>query len=88
MEVEFLDKFNKDIDMISLKSVKNNLAKLIGNVESAKGFSEINQTKKLKGHKCAYRVRIADYRIGIFVEGNKITFARFVHRKDICNVFP
>jgi len=25
MEVEFLDKFNKDLDKISLKSVKNNL---------------------------------------------------------------
>ena len=32
MEVEFLDKFNKDLDKISLKSVKNNLAKLIVSV--------------------------------------------------------
>jgi len=88
MEVEFLDKFNKDLDKISLKSVKNNLTKLIVIVESAKSKSEIHQTKKLKGHKSAYRVRIADYRVGIFVEGNKVTFARVVHRKDIYNVFP
>ncbi len=53
MEVEFLDKFNKDLDKISLKSVKNNLTKLIVNVESAKSISEIHQTKKLKGHKSA-----------------------------------
>ena len=58
MEVEFLDKFNKDLDKISLKSVKNNLAKLIVSVESAKSINEIHQTKKLKGHKSAYRVRI------------------------------
>ena len=88
METEFLDKFNKDLDKISLKSVKNNLAKLIVNVESAKSISEIHQTKKLKGHKSAFRVRIADYRVGIFVEGNKVTFARIVHRKEIYNVFP
>ena len=88
MDVEFLDKFNKDLDKISLKSVKNNLAKLIVNMEAAKSVSEISQTKKLKGHKSAYRVRISDYRVGIFVEGNKVTFARVVHRKDIYNVFP
>jgi len=88
MEVEFLDRFNKDIDKISLKSVKNNLAKLIFNVESARSLSEIHQTKKLKGHRSAYRVRIADYRVGIFVEGNKVTFARIVHRKEIYTVFP
>ena len=43
MEVEFLDKFNKDLDKISLKSVKNNLAKLIVSVESAKSINEIHQ---------------------------------------------
>jgi len=57
-------------------------------VESAKSINEIHQTKKLKGHKSAYRVRITDYRVGVFVEGNKVTFARFVHRKDIYDVFP
>ena len=42
MEVEFLDKFNKDLDKISLKSVKNNLVKLIVSVESAKSINEIH----------------------------------------------
>ena len=88
METEFLDKFNKDLDKISIKSVKNSLAKLIVNVEFAKHINEISQTKKLKGHKSAYRIRISDYRVGIFVEGNKVTFARVVHRKEIYNVFP
>jgi hypothetical protein len=48
MEVEFLDKFSKDIDKISLKSVKHNIAKLIISIESAKSFSEIQQAKKIK----------------------------------------
>ena len=33
MKVEFLDNFNKDLNKINLKSVKNNLIKLIVNVE-------------------------------------------------------
>ena len=88
MKVEFLDKFDKDIDKITLKNVKSNLLKLIVSVEAAKSLSEIKNTKKLKGHKSAYRIRIADYRVGIFVEGDKVIFARIVHRKDIYNVFP
>jgi mRNA interferase RelE/StbE len=64
------------------------LAKLIVRIELAQSLNEIPQTKKLKGHKSAFRVRIADYRVGVFKEGNKIIFARIVHRKDIYTVFP
>lgn len=35
-----------------------------------------------------YRIRIGDYRIGIFVEGKTVEFARVVHRKDIYQQFP
>ncbi len=34
MQVEFLSKFSKDIDQITVKSVKSNLAKLIRQIES------------------------------------------------------
>jgi mRNA interferase RelE/StbE len=88
MEAEFLEQFSKDLDSIHLKSVKNGLAKLIVRIELAQSLNEIPQTKKLKGHKSAFRVRIADYRVCIFKEGNKIIFARIVHRKDIYTVFP
>lgn len=88
MEVEFLDKFYKDLNSISSRSVKNSLRRLIEEVESASHLFEIANTKKLKGHKSAYRFRIGDYRVGVFYEGQKITFARVVHRKDIYSVFP
>ncbi len=38
--------------------------------------------------KFAYRIKIGDYRIGIFVESKVVEMARFVHRKDIYKVFP
>jgi mRNA interferase RelE/StbE len=88
MEVEFLHQFSKDLDKISLKTVKQNLLNIISALEDANAFSEIANTKKLKGHKSAYRIRIGDYRIGVFVEGQKVTFARIIHRKDIYKVFP
>ena len=88
MQVEFLTKFSKDIDRISLKSVKSNLSKLIQLMESEENLNNIPHLKKLAGHKSAYRVRLGDYRVGFFYENQRIIFARVIHRKDIYKVFP
>ena len=88
MKVEFLKKFSKDLDGIGAKSVKSNLLKAIELMESVNSLDELPNTKKLKGHKSAYRIRIGDYRLGFFFENNTIIIARFVHRKDIYKLFP
>lgn len=88
MEVEFLGKFNKDISSIKQKTTKASIIKIIEQVEKARSISEISGVKKLKGFKEAYRIRVGDYRLGLFVSKNKAQFARFVHRKDIYKLFP
>lgn len=88
MQVEFLSKFSKDIDQISVKSVKINLSKLILQLEKEENLENISNIKKLSGHKSAYRIRIGNYRVGFFYENNKVIFARVIHRKDIYKVFP
>lgn len=87
MQVEFLSKFSKDLDVVNQKSVKNNLVKLIKLFELENDLNAIPNIKKLTGHKSAYRVRIGDYRLGFFYEKDIVTFARIVHRKDIYKVF-
>lgn len=42
----------------------------------------------MSGHPDAYRVRIGDYRLGIYYSDNEITIARFVKRNDIYKLFP
>lgn len=88
MQTEFLDKFNRDLDKINLRSIKTSVEKIILKVESAETLSQIPNVKKLSGYKSAYRIRLGDYRIGVFVEENVVIFARIVHRKEIYNVFP
>jgi mRNA interferase RelE/StbE len=88
MKVEFLKKFSKDLDGVGSKSVKLNAIKVIELMESVNSFDEIPNTKKLRGHKSAYRIRVGDYRLGFFFENATISIARFVHRKDIYKVFP
>ena len=88
MNVLFLAKFLKDIDKILIKTVKSDLLATIENVEQANKITDIKNIKKLKGSKIAYRIRIGDYRIGLFIENNTVEFARVVHRKDIYKLFP
>ena len=88
MEIEFLEKFSRDLDQVKDISVKKAVGKMITRVEQAKTPNEITDIKKLTGYKSAYRIRIGSYRIGIFVEGNLVQFARIVHRKDVYKVFP
>jgi mRNA interferase RelE/StbE len=88
MKTEFLKQFYKDIDKLALQSIKDEIATTIENVEQATKISEIKNIKKLKGYKFAYRIKIGDYSIGIFIEKNNIEFARVTHRKDIYKLFP
>ena len=88
MKTEFLKQFDKDARNITLQSVRDEISKAIKNVESADKRSEIKGLKKLLGYKYAFRIRIGDYRIGIFIVKDTVEFARVVHRKDIYKVFP
>ncbi len=88
MKVEFLNKFVKDLDNLTVGKVKLSVIKTIELLEAANNLSEIPNLKKLKGHKSAYRIKLGEYRIGIFVEGKVVEMARFIHRKDIYKVFP
>lgn len=88
MKTEFLKQFIRDTDKLSVQSVRNEVIKAIKNVEDSASPTEIKGLKKLSGYKHAFRIKIGDYRIGIFIEKNNVEFARVVHRKDIYKVFP
>ena len=51
---------------------------------------DIGIIEKLKRYKDKYKIRIADYRIGLTIDKVKKTvlLQRIVHRKDIYNKFP
>jgi mRNA interferase RelE/StbE len=44
--------------------------------------------KKLKGGGNYYRVRVGEYRVGLVIEGDSVTFMRFLDRKEIYRYFP
>ena len=89
MKTTFLKSFLKDLDKLdTLEFVQSDVANAIENVEEVAKTTEIKNLKKLKGFKYAYRIKIHDYRIGVFIENGEVEFAHVVHRKDIYKVFP
>lgn len=88
MTVEFLKSFSKDLDKVSSATVRTQLKQVVVALEKAEHLQNFPGTKKLKGHRSAYRIRIGDYRPGLFLENNTALLARFLHRKDIYKIFP
>jgi len=80
--------FNKDLSCIGNIKLVQSIEDAIDNVKQAQTTIEIKNLKKLKGYKNYYRIRIGDYRIGLFIEKNLVEFTRFIHRKDIYKYFP
>jgi mRNA interferase RelE/StbE len=61
---------------------------VIEHVEQATDLLEIPNVRRLTGDGLYYRIRVGDYRIGITVEQNVVTFVRVLHRRDIYRYFP
>ncbi|MBC6368141.1 type II toxin-antitoxin system RelE/ParE family toxin [Algoriphagus sp. AK58] len=88
MNALFLESFEKDLRKIKDKKALKSIQNLVLRVESATSANEISGVKKLVGFKDAFRIRLGNYRVGVFLEGENVIFARVAHRKDIYSIFP
>ena len=88
MTVRFKESFVRDLRHIKDKGLLTRVRELIELVEQAPHLRQVANLKKLRGGGNYYRIRVGDYRIGLSVEGDAITFVRFLHRKDIYRYFP
>ncbi len=88
MKIRFTSKFEKQISKIDSRKIKDEIKLIIRNVEAAPTIYEINSIKKLVGYKSYYRIRMGDYRIGLYLNNDILEFAAFDNRKDIYKYFP
>lgn len=87
MHIQYKSSFERDVKKASLDA-QLNLKNVIAILRAAQNLNEIPNLKKLKGHKTAYRIRITDYRLGLYYENGELFLSRFLPRKSIYRVFP
>ena len=89
MNVLFDKSFEKSLDLIDDKKLKEKLSGIILQLESVKNLNEIQNLRKLTGFRNYYRIRIGDYRLGFeLTDVNTIRLVIICHRKDIYKNFP
>ena len=88
MNVQFRASFSKDLRKVNNKDLLNRIKETIEHFEKAPSLQDIANLKKLKGGSNCYRIRLGEYRIGLTIENDTVTFVRCLNRKEIYRYFP
>ena len=89
MKTEYLPSFIKDLQKLRKIPIYQEIKSLVfQKIPNTSNITEIRNLQKIKGHENAYRIRVRDYRIGIFIKNDVITFSRVLHRKEVYRYFP
>lgn len=88
MNLEFRKSFEKDLQKLRDPALLQRIKATIEEVERAASLNDLSNIKKLKAEGYYYRIKVGDYRIGITVRANQVSFVRVLHRKEIYRYFP
>lgn len=88
MKIIYSNAITKDVRKIKDQKLIDKIIVVVNTISDAKKLEDLKNLKKMKGHPSAYRIRIGDYRLGLYYEDNTVILARFVKRNDIYNLFP
>lgn len=88
MKLAFKTSFAKDLKRVKDKILLKQVREIIQEVEAAKSVLEIRNLKKLKTQGRYYRIKLGDYRIGLTIENDAVTFVRLLYRSEIYRYFP
>ena len=88
MKSAFRASFGRDLKRIRSEHILAGVRQAILDVEAAAQWSDVADIKKLKGTANTFRIRVDDYRIGLFIDDDLAEFARVLQRRDIYRKFP
>lgn len=89
MKTEFTKSFAKDLKKHARdKKLLARIKEIILEVEAAEDTTAINNLKKLKAEGSYFRIRSGNYRLGLIIDGETVTFVRALPRKEIYRYFP
>jgi mRNA interferase RelE/StbE len=88
VKVEFKESFAKDLKAVKDGGLLKRVGETIEAVEKADSLAGLPNLKKLKGGGNYFRLRLGDYRLGLALNDDTVTFIRLLNRKDIYRYFP
>lgn len=88
MKTSFLTSFARDLRRIRDPHAREHIRAVILQAEEAPDLRSIPKLKKLSGSGPYFRIRAGEYRIGLRVEADTVTFVRVLPRRDIYRYFP
>jgi len=88
MRLDPLRSFSRDVDALPDAKLRLRLREVLLGIEVAERIQQVPNVKKMKGHAKAFRVRVGEYRLGLFVDGHTVQLVRFLHRREVYRWFP
>jgi mRNA interferase RelE/StbE len=88
LKTTFRASFKRDVQRIRSERILAGIRRAILDVEATASWIDVTSIKKIKGTANAFRIRVDDYRIGLFIEGDLAEFVRVLPRRDIYRKFP
>ncbi len=87
MKVELTKRFAKELDKLPRK-IQLKIIEAIENLSEADSFSDIDELKALSGYTNFYRIKLGQYRIGLFFNGDGFLIERIGVRGDFYKSYP
>jgi mRNA interferase RelE/StbE len=88
LKTAFRASFHRDVKRIRDERILAGVRQAILDVEAAAQWSDVAEIRKIRGSANAFRIRVGDYRIGLFIENDMTEFVRVLPRRDVYRRFP
>lgn len=72
----------------SPKNIQKIIPQIIELIRAAETIRTLPKVKKIAGYKNAYRIKIDDYWIGFYLDGETVILSRILSRKEVYRFFP
>ena len=89
MNVQYRQLFLKDLKKLKNSEIYSRVYELaFTTLPSADSLQDLVNVKAMVGYADHYRIRLADYRVGIIRQGDSLEMMRVLHRREFYRYFP
>ena len=80
--------FNRDLRKLHDRRTLDAVGETVRALEAADVLADVAGIESMTDHPGCFRIRVGDYRIGLYREGDRVELVRCLHRREIYRVFP